>query len=509
MIATTSRLDRFDRLVVALIIVVLCAALAIVARPLNAFFNEPLLDDGYYVLTIARHIALGQGVTADGTTLSNGFQPLWTFLCAALFWLSDGERVSGVRYVLILHWLLYALGAFLAAALAERVFAKSTDRPRSAALIAALVFLSSSFIWSNGFNGMETSLSIACLLAAMLCYVSIDRKNRLHLAGCGALLGLVVLARVDAVFFVILLSAMQLVRRDVGWTERIVDALCLAGPAFLVSSPWWAYNVIAFGHLTPSSGLALQDWAPTRSRYMTSVGALTLTLTPMFDFLNSDTWPRAIARAPLVGLAIWWTWPELRALFRGLDRPLAEILLALALFVVVLAVWYPTSSWASFFYYRYLAAGSIIGVLLWTFVVLKFVKRVDRNLVVGGLALIAAQIPVLVILHADPSYRQPAMIGEQVPLVAEGVPPSDMVGAVQSGTLAFMRDRVVNLDGRVNFEAIGRRHDIAQYLRERDIRWFVDWPFLAQDYLGPDLAKLGWSPVATKGSMTLYRYDGR
>ena len=218
MIATTSRLDRFDRLVVALIIVVLCAALAIVARPLNAFFNEPLLDDGYYVLTIARHIALGQGVTADGTTLSNGFQPLWTFLCAALFWLSDGERVSGVRYVLVLHWLLYALGAFLAAALAERVFAKSTDRPRSAALIAALVFLSSSFIWSNGFNGMETSLSIACLLAAMLCYVSIDRKNRLHLAGCGALLGLVVLARVDAVFFVILLSAMQLVRRDVGWT---------------------------------------------------------------------------------------------------------------------------------------------------------------------------------------------------------------------------------------------------------------------------------------------------
>ena len=75
---------------------------------------------------------------------------------------------------------------------------------------------------------------------------------------------------------------------------------------------------------------------------------------------------------------------------------------------------------------------------------------------VAGLALIAAQIPVLVILHSDASYNQPAMIGEQVPLVAERVPPNDVVGAVQSGTLAFMRDRVVNLDGRVNFEAIGR-----------------------------------------------------
>ena len=175
------------------------------------------------MLTIARRIGLGQGVTYDGTTLSNGFQPLWVFLCAPLFWLSDGDRISGIRYVLVLHWLLYALGALLAAALAERLFAKSTDRPRSAALIAALVFLSSSFIWTNGFNGLETSLSIVCLLAAMLCYVSIDRKNRLHLAGCGALLGLVVLARVDAVFFVILLSAMQLVRRGVGWQERIVE----------------------------------------------------------------------------------------------------------------------------------------------------------------------------------------------------------------------------------------------------------------------------------------------
>ena len=195
--------------------------------------------------------------------------------------------------------------------------------------------------------------------------------------------------------------------------------------------------------------------------------------------------------------------------FRELDRPLAEILLALALFVVVLAVWYPTSSWASFFYYRYLAPGAIIGVLLWTFVVLKFVTRVDRNLVVAGLALIAAQIPVLVVLHSDASYHQPAMIGEQVPLVRDRVPPNDLVGAVQSGTLGFLRDRVVNLDGRVNFEAIGRRHDIAQYLREKDIRWFVDWPFLAHEYLGADLAKSGWSAVATKGSMTLYRYDGR
>ena len=128
---------------------------------------------------------------------------------------------------------------------------------------------------------------------------------------------------------------------------------------------------------------------------MTSVAALILALDAHVPFPEQRYLAARDRTGAPRGTAIWWTWPELRALFRGLDRLLAEILLALALFVVVLAVWYLISSWASFFYYRYFAPGSIIGVLLWTFVVLKFVKRVDRNLVVAGLALIAAQIPVL------------------------------------------------------------------------------------------------------------------
>ena len=100
------------------------------------------------------------------------------------------------------------------------------------------------------------------------------------------------------------------------------------------------------------------------------------------------------------------------------------------------------------------------------------------------------------------------MLAEQVPLVEAHVPPNDLVGAVQSGTLGFLRDRVVNLDGRVDVSALARRHDMDRYLREREIRWFADWPWLVRDYLGPDPAKRGWSPVATRGSMTLYRYDG-
>src|ERR1700722_13108756 len=110
-----------DRIVVVLVVLILGAALAIVARPLPAVFDVPLDEDGYYIMAIARWIALGHGVTYDGQSLSNGFQPLWVFLCAPFFWLVDGDRVAGIRYALGLHWLFYALGALMTGALFARI----------------------------------------------------------------------------------------------------------------------------------------------------------------------------------------------------------------------------------------------------------------------------------------------------------------------------------------------------------------------------------------------------
>src|SRR5476651_202973 len=112
---STGRPRHLDRFVVVLVALILCAAFAIVARPVPSIFDNPLEEDGYYIMAIARWIALGHGVTYDGESLSNGFQPLWTFLCAPFFWLADGDRVTGIRCALGLHGLFYALGALMTA----------------------------------------------------------------------------------------------------------------------------------------------------------------------------------------------------------------------------------------------------------------------------------------------------------------------------------------------------------------------------------------------------------
>ena len=50
-------------------------------------------EDGYLMLTVARNLALGNGLSiSDGTIPSNGVQPLATLLFAGCIWLAGGDR---------------------------------------------------------------------------------------------------------------------------------------------------------------------------------------------------------------------------------------------------------------------------------------------------------------------------------------------------------------------------------------------------------------------------------
>jgi hypothetical protein len=65
--------------------------------------------------------------------------------------------------------------------------------------------------------------------------------------------------------------------------------------------------------------------------------------------------------------------------------------------------------------------------------------------------------------------------------VAEHVPEDAWVGAVQTGTVGYFHDRTINLDGKVNPEALAavRAHRIPQYVLSKPIRYLADWEGLA------------------------------
>src|SRR5690242_9123871 len=113
-------------------------------------------EDGFYALAVARHIGLGQGITADGFERTNGFQPLWSFLCAPLYALVGGDRILGLRLVELAGTLLWLFFAGLLAVYARDVARRHGSGGGVAAVVAAVVALGSVSVYRLFHNGLET-----------------------------------------------------------------------------------------------------------------------------------------------------------------------------------------------------------------------------------------------------------------------------------------------------------------------------------------------------------------
>ena len=89
-------------------------------------------EDAYLLLTVARNLALGHGLSvSDGTVPANGVQPLATFLWSACFWIVGGAKKTGVLLVLVAELAIGAASALGLWQLAQRALAREPARPSS------------------------------------------------------------------------------------------------------------------------------------------------------------------------------------------------------------------------------------------------------------------------------------------------------------------------------------------------------------------------------------------
>jgi len=199
---TTNR--WFLRVLQVVTILLAAAMLSLPLRSERLLVNKPLTEDGYYAFTVARNIALGRGITADGHHRTNGFQPLQTFLTVPVFLVCGGNRILPIRLILALHWLAVLATATLLALIARDLMPSGDTRARALIpWVTALIYLASVPVLLNAFNGLETGLLLLCLAAAWRFHQARGLDSSLNRLLFGALLGVTVLARVDAVFLVL------------------------------------------------------------------------------------------------------------------------------------------------------------------------------------------------------------------------------------------------------------------------------------------------------------------
>jgi hypothetical protein len=494
---------------------------ALMFRPAAAVFSTPLTEDGFYSLAVARNIAEGVGITVDGRQPTNGFQPLFTFVEVGAYALARGDGPLAVRIVIAVSWALYLATGWLVGALAADA-APDTGPVRAARRwLAALLYAGGFLTFMHHFNGLETGATMFFYALAGRAYQTGLLERRGGAPEYGALLGLLVLTRIDAAIFVAAMAAWQLAR---DWRRDPRTAVwrgaAIALVAFVVSSPWWAYNTVEFGSLMPTSGTAQQEWGVSERRIRWVFWALGASALPTlwlgrFDELFHDGILLSALRAlVIVGLAVvigraWRRAPTVSAQGAAAARARRTLEFGgvLALAMAALALYYGLSFIAYWFYYRYLfpvALLASVSIAWWAAPVALRHPGATGAL----LALLCAPTLISVVmaqhgrtLHVETVYW------EQLALIRDHVPDTDYVAAGQAGTLGYFRQRVVNVDGKVNREAIPYQARMWDYLARRDVRWFADWPFYVEKYLGRDPERHGWRQVGRKGYWQLWHRE--
>lgn len=522
--------DRIHWLFLGLLgcIVILGAVTAtLTLRSMPLLAAQPIIDDGFYAMAIARNIGLGHGITIDGELLTNGFQPLVVFLTAPLYAFAGADRVLAIRLVLAFHWMIYTATGFVLGLIVSD-YLQPRPSARRAFVIATTMFLHmvSMQIIMQYFNGLETGLVLLLYALAWRYYQQGYDRTYAGVAGLGGLLGLLVLARIDAAVFVALFTLYYLLKH---WSAGVVPAFARAAllgtSALLVSSPWWLFNVTQFGAILPTSGQALSI---TGTSIYLSLSDLLHRLMAAFEAVFENTMPLLFAgryedntslflllRVGMTVALVYLLWRARAELFAvPASHPQSELrrrtlifgLLLLVAFLVLVG-YYGALMVSTWFYTRYLTLGSLLAVATISLVVYHYWSRLKVVFVAVGTVLFIYTTAFVLLGHMGRSLTE--SYWDQVAVTFDNVPPDEAVAAVQTGTLGYFRDHVINLDGKVNTDVAPYIHDetVWLYLENEGIRWVVDGEYLIPLIFDASPEAHGWSLVEQRGNYLLYHHD--
>lgn len=218
-----------------------------IARRSPAFLGL-LEDDYYYYVTIADHLVSAGRLTYDGTTVTNGFHPLWFAVLATL------RAVFG-RFGSAFYLALTAvfIGSMLLTYELSRRFARALGASRGASALAPAVYAFSTAQLLT--DGMECVLAVPLFLWLLNEIARPAAVTPRRAAKIGLISSLAILARLDIAVAValIVIGYAAVVRPTVTAFFSRLLAFCAAG---LLVPLYAAANLAFFGSPLPVSALA-------------------------------------------------------------------------------------------------------------------------------------------------------------------------------------------------------------------------------------------------------------
>lgn len=498
----------------------ICLRLLFAVRPPELLTERPYQDDAYYVMQCAWHLAQGHGFTVDGVHPTNGLQPLIAVFYAPLFYIFH-DKWTALRSTFLLVALFDLLSILGLRGLIRTIGRNVEEQYREASMwIIAAIWALSYAVMVHTSNGLETGLYSTITIFSLWRYIVLRARERNGIAvkgtswlSFGALLGLLVLARIDSAILVAVITGWEVLRSRKSISNGVLRASLIGSGALLVSSPWWWYNVSTFGSLMPISGQSESIESLLYVNLYTlpqTIGDILSTLFYLpFNTLPAGSlylWPVLIA-----GFIYW--------LSRGTNvhQKIASYDLAplapFALWAGVLVIYYTFFFSAPHFISRYLQPLRILWLLiaslglpfLWQAFTQRSASFRTKRTVLTAYVTIALFFSGLMYLRGfTTSQRSPAYF---TGVWAAKVAPAK-VGMTSSGTANFVSSNIVNLDGKVNYQALLARHTnkLAEYIVDNQIDYVADWRPTAES-LAKDAGKRGvvYQEVDSVGPIIIFK----
>jgi len=291
-------------------------AFAAPLRHLIYFFS----DDAYYYYKVAQNILAGNGSTFDGFNQTNGYHPLWMLVLLPVFAITRTSPLVSLRTVLALLGMLGALSWMLCWS-----YIRMTGS-RLLCIVGTVLLLSSPALLLT-LNGLESGLLIFWIFLML----ALDLKCNLLAAAStprskfllGVLFALLVLIRLDSMFFVAALLIFKLIFspfrnpiHKLGFLFRTYWPAVLAFCVLVI--PYLVFNVTVYGHMLPISGTLKTSFPiphfnpPNAHTIVYVLGILAGLLWALFSslspggYLRTTLFPRWRLDSPHGMLAVFW-----------------------------------------------------------------------------------------------------------------------------------------------------------------------------------------------------------
>lgn len=187
--------------------VFLLKAIFIFATPVRSIVMTPwLIDDSFIVMRVARNIAFGYGFSFDGSHLTTGVSPLWTYITSVIHMIMGKD--AAVKATLLLSSLFGSIATILTFNIAYRI-----TKNRALAWISFLLVTFLPVTFFNAMNGMETAFFALLMLLAVRSAFGIDQDGKASPfkigLQTGIYAGLAFLTRIDAIFLIAAIFLIQ------------------------------------------------------------------------------------------------------------------------------------------------------------------------------------------------------------------------------------------------------------------------------------------------------------